>query len=365
MIRHLFKNFWLSFTKNSLQVLGFFLMLGVVITLFLGMIMSNDLSTSQLAVIEKNLYNTNISFRFSGQLKIASNNKNLSYGLNNINYINPNQTIDVTKAESSYFSLRGTNDSYQIYLDSTQDPKYNGKWLASNSSNPYFVEQLKATGNVVLNFTSNILSSSDYFLSQAEYVELLGYLTNRDGLIPFVSSPDNPHLATDTDVFTNAYQNFAQNQARIYQLELWLLNSVIIGSVADRAIMNETMQVYDIFKAENFYIQSDGPYYWATPIMVKGDYQTFLNYDAASDYPPIIINNSYASHNKIKIGDLFTIYGFKYRVVGFGANAYVNSASNESSFIYNPYLWIRGDEYDRLQQNMAAAARIMSSGGNN
>ena len=362
MIRHLFKNFWLSFTKNSLQVLGLFLMLGVVITLFWGMIMSNDLSTSQLAVIGKNLYNTNISFRFSEQLKIASNNKNLSYGLNNINYINPNQTIDVTKAESSYFSLRGTNDSYQIYLDSTQDPAYNGKWLASNSSNPYFVEQLKATGNVVLNFTSNILPSSDYFLSQADYVELLGYLTNRDGLIPFVSSPDNPHLATDTNVFTNAYQNFAQNQARIYQLELRLLNSVIIGSVADRAIMNETMQVYDIFKAENFYIQSDRPYYWTTPIMVKGDYQTFLNYDAASDYPPIIINNSYASHNKIKIGDLFTIYGFKYRVVGFGTNAYVNSASNESSFIYNPYLWIRGDEYDRLQQNMAAAARIMSSG---
>ncbi len=79
--------------------------------------MSNDLSTSQLAVIGKNLYNTNISFRFSEQLKIASNNKNLSYGLNNINYINPNQTIDVTKAESYYFSLRGTNDSYQIYLD--------------------------------------------------------------------------------------------------------------------------------------------------------------------------------------------------------------------------------------------------------
>lgn len=325
--------------------------------------MSNDLSTSQLAVIGKNLYNTNISFRFSEQLKIASNNKNLSYGLNNINYINSNQTIDATKVESSYFLLRkGTNDSYQIFLDSTKDPTYNGKWLALNSSNPYFVEQLKATGNVVLNFTSNILPSSDYFLSQADYAELLGYLKNPNGLIPFVSSPNNPRLATDTNVFTDAYQSFVQNQPRIYQLELRLLNSVIIGSVADRAIMNETMQVYDIFKAENFYIQSDRPYYWTTPIMVKGDYKTFLDYNATSDYPPIIINNSYASHNKIKIGDSFTIYGFKYRVVGFGTNAYVNSASNESSFIYNPYLWIRGDEYDRLQQNMAAAARIMSNG---
>lgn len=96
--------------------------------------------------------------------------------------------------------------------------------------------------------------------------------------------------------------------------------------------------------------------------MVKGDYQTFLDYNATSDYPPIIINNSYASHNKIKIGDLFTIYEFKYRVVGFETNAYVNSVSNESSFIYNAYLWICGDEYDRLQQNMAAASRIMSNG---
>lgn len=137
--------------------------------------MSNDLSTIQLAVIGKNLYNTNISFRFSERLKIASNNKNLSYGLNNINYINSNQTIDVSKVASSYFLLqKGTNDNYQIFLDSMKDPTYKGKWLASNSSNPYFVEQLKATGNVVLNFTSNILPSSDYFLSQADYVELLG-----------------------------------------------------------------------------------------------------------------------------------------------------------------------------------------------
>lgn len=37
MIRHLFKNFWLSFNRrNSLQVLGLFLMLGIIITLFLG-----------------------------------------------------------------------------------------------------------------------------------------------------------------------------------------------------------------------------------------------------------------------------------------------------------------------------------------
>ncbi|WP_276574551.1 hypothetical protein [Spiroplasma poulsonii] len=37
--------------------------------------MSNDLSTSQLAVIGKNLYNTNISFRFSEQLKLPNNRK--------------------------------------------------------------------------------------------------------------------------------------------------------------------------------------------------------------------------------------------------------------------------------------------------
>ncbi|WP_425379765.1 FtsX-like permease family protein [Spiroplasma endosymbiont of Stenodema calcarata] len=362
MIRHLFKNFWLSFTKNSLQVLGLFLMLGVVITLFSGMIMSNNLSTNQLDIIGKNLYNTNISFQFSEQLKIALNNKNLSYGLNNINYINSDQTIDIPKVESSYFLLqKRSDDNYQIVLDS-KDPRYEGKLLASNSSNPYFIEQLQSTGNVMLNFTSNILPNSDYFLSRADYDELDGYLKNQNDLIPFVSSPDNTLLVTKTKVFTSAYKNFANNQAHIYQLELRLLNSVIIGSVADRAIMSNTMQVYDIFKAENFYIQSDRPHYWTTPIMIKGSYQTFLNYNATADYPPIIMNNSYASHNKINIGDLFTIYGFQYRVVGFATNAYVNSTSSDSSFIYNPYLWIRGDEYDQLQHNMAAASRIMNSG---
>ncbi|MFU0251862.1 hypothetical protein [Spiroplasma sp. Moj] len=106
--------------------------------------------------------------------------------------------------------------------------------------------------------------------------------------------------------------------------------------------MSETMRLYDIFKSENFYIQSMQPYYWTTPIMVKGNYQV------SDDYPPIIINNSYALHNKIKINDLFNIYGYQYRVIGFATNAYVNSAANESSFIYNSYLWLRGPEYTNL-----------------
>ncbi|WFG98154.1 hypothetical protein [Spiroplasma citri] len=76
-IRHLFKNFWLIFTRNSLQVLGLFLMLGIIITLFGGMIMSSSLSTDQLALIGNNLYNTNISLQFNHNLKIVLNNQNL------------------------------------------------------------------------------------------------------------------------------------------------------------------------------------------------------------------------------------------------------------------------------------------------
>ncbi|WFG98152.1 hypothetical protein M1770_08940 [Spiroplasma citri] len=49
--------------------------------------------------------------------------------------------------------------------------------------------------------------------------------------------------------------------------------------------MNETMRLYDIFKAENFYIQSVQPYYWTTSIMVKGSYQEFLNYKASRWLP--------------------------------------------------------------------------------
>ncbi|UNF62055.1 hypothetical protein [Spiroplasma poulsonii] len=152
-------------------------------------------------------------------------------------------------------------------------------------------------------------------------------------MIPFVSSPNNPRLATDTNVFTDAYQSFVQNQPRIYQLELRLLNSVIIGSVADRAIMNETMQVYDIFKAENFYIQSDRPYYWTTPIMVKGDYKTFLDYNATSDYPPII-TLILCRIIKLKLW-FFTIYGFKYRCWILELMLMLIVLLNESSFIYN------------------------------
>lgn len=346
-IRHLFKNFWLSFTRNSLQVLGLFLMLGIIITLFGGMIMSSSLSTDQLALIGNNLYNTNISLQFNHNLKIVLNNQNLSYGLNNINYINDDGKLDTNKVESSYFQLKPNGkDIYQIILDSESNQP--GKWLASNSSNSYFIEQLKAKGEVILNFSSNIVPDSAYFFSNADYRELLSYLQDPANLIPFVSSPDNPHLVTDTFIFTNAYKDFSTNQKRIYDLQTRLLNSVIIGSVADRALMSETMRLYDIFKAENFYIQSVQPYYWTTPIMVKGSYQEFLNYKAADDYPPIILNNSYASHNKIKLYDLFSIYGYQYRVIGFATNAYVNSAANASSFIYNPYLWLRGEEYRNL-----------------
>ncbi len=161
------------------------------------------------------------------------------------------------------------------------------------------MEQLKEKGEVILNFSTNIVPDSVYFFSNADYHELLSYLQNPANLISFVSSPDNPWLVTDTLIFTNAYKDFSTNQKRIYDLQTRLLNSVIIGSVSDRALMSETMRLYDIFKAENFYIQSLQPYYLTTPIMVKGNYQYFLNYKVIDDYPPIIINNSYASHNKI------------------------------------------------------------------
>ncbi|GAA6238640.1 MAG: hypothetical protein SPLM_07570 [Spiroplasma phoeniceum] len=346
MIKHLFKNFWLSFTRNSLQVLGLFLMLGIIITLFGGMIMSSSLSTVQLALIGNDLYDTNISFQFNYNLKIVSNHQNLSYGLNNINYINEDGDLDNNKVESPYFQLKPNGkDTYQIVLDS--ESNQSGKWLASNSSNSYFMEQLKENGEVILNFNTNIVPDSVFF-SNDDYHKLVSYLQNPANLIPFVSSPDNPRLVTDTLIFTNAYKDFSKNQKRIYDLQTRLLNSVIIGSVADRALMSETMRLYDIFRAENFYIQSVQPYYWTTPIMVKGNYQDFLNYQVSDDYPPIIINNSYASHNKIKINDLFNIYGYQYRVIGFATNAYVNSAANESSFIYNPYLWLRGPEYTNL-----------------
>ncbi|APE75553.1 hypothetical protein [Spiroplasma citri] len=44
-----------------------------------------------------------------------------------------------------------------------------GKWLASNSSNSYFIEQLKAKGEVILNFSSSIVPDSAYFFSNADY----------------------------------------------------------------------------------------------------------------------------------------------------------------------------------------------------
>lgn len=52
-------------------------MLGIIITLFGGMIMSSSLSTDQLALIGNNLYNTNISLQFNHNLKIVLNNQNL------------------------------------------------------------------------------------------------------------------------------------------------------------------------------------------------------------------------------------------------------------------------------------------------
>ncbi|WP_400248588.1 hypothetical protein [Spiroplasma sp. ald] len=162
MIRHLFKNFWLSFTRNSLQVLGLFLMLGIIITLFGGMIMSSSLSTVQLALIGNDLYDTNISFQFNYNLKIVSNHQNLSYGLNNINYINEDGDLDNNKVESPYFQLKPNGkDTYQIVLDSESNKS--GKWLASNSSNSYFMEQLKENGEVILNFNTNIVPDSVYF----------------------------------------------------------------------------------------------------------------------------------------------------------------------------------------------------------
>ncbi|MFU0251861.1 hypothetical protein [Spiroplasma sp. Moj] len=197
MIRHLFKNFWLSFTRNSLQVLGLFLMLGIIITLFGGMIMSSSLSTVQLALIGNDLYDTNISFQFNYNLKIVSNHQNLSYGLNNINYINEDGDLDNNKVESPYFQLKPNGkDTYQIVLDS--ESNQSGKWLASNSSNSYFMEQLKENGEVILNFNTNIVPDSVYFFSNDDYHELVSYLQNPANLIPFVSSPDNPRLVTDT-----------------------------------------------------------------------------------------------------------------------------------------------------------------------
>ncbi|WP_235510995.1 hypothetical protein [Spiroplasma kunkelii] len=48
-------------------------MLGIIITLFGGMIMSSSLNTVQLALIGNDLYDTNISFKFNYNLKIVSN----------------------------------------------------------------------------------------------------------------------------------------------------------------------------------------------------------------------------------------------------------------------------------------------------
>ncbi|UZQ29073.1 MAG: hypothetical protein OHM56_07505 [Spiroplasma phoeniceum] len=131
------------------------------------------------------------------------------------------------------------------------------------------MEQLNENGEVILNFNANIVPDSVYFFSNDDYHELVSYLQNPANLIPFVSSPYNHRLVTDTLIFTNAYKDFDTNQKRIYDLQTRLLNSVIIDSVADRALMSETMRPYHIFKAENFYIQIVQPYYWTTPIMVK------------------------------------------------------------------------------------------------
>ncbi|WP_374696422.1 hypothetical protein [Spiroplasma endosymbiont of Polydrusus formosus] len=93
-------------------------MLIIIITLFEGVILSNNLSTSQLKLIGKDLYSTNITFQVNKNLKIVSSNQSLSYRLNNINYINNGGNLDLNKIDSSYFRLVNKEQySYKITLD--------------------------------------------------------------------------------------------------------------------------------------------------------------------------------------------------------------------------------------------------------
>ncbi|AHF57319.1 FtsX-like permease family protein [Spiroplasma eriocheiris] len=357
LIRHLFKNFWKSFTKNTLQVLGLFMMLIVIITIFCGLILSHNLAYSQLDKIGQGSYDTNVTFRISDELKIKSRANNLSYSLVNINYLDDKHNPNLNQMEKANFSLKKINDYYQIILDSKTT--HVGQWLASNSNNEYFQQQLKNNDTLAINFRNDILPNSDFILTDDEYNKLISYSKTNGDWMPFVSVDAKTKDLSGYTIFTNQYKDFKANQDYIHELEIKLMNTVILGSVINKDFIYETLDVYDIFKAQYYYIQNIKTGYWSTPIMVKGNYQEFLNYNAPDGIAPIIINPSYARKNNLKIGDVINIYNNYYRILGFGTSLFVNQDVNNGNFVYNPYLWMRNQDFLKLKSYLPNITRLV------
>ncbi|AGM26452.1 hypothetical protein SSYRP_v1c08630 [Spiroplasma syrphidicola EA-1] len=349
----LLKNFWKSFLKNSLQVLGLFLMLGAMITLFCGMQLSHDLTSTQLKIMGKDLFATNTSFEINDPLEIVNSDSNMSYSLTNINYINSDGKINVKKAHAANFKLTPVAGTkyYQVTFDSHLDNKDN--WIGSKSQNQYFKDQLEKSNEVKLKFDPLFLANNPYFLSSQEFAELKNYLIEPDwtGLIPFVSSPDNNELKNDS-YYQSKYKDFANNQARINQLEIKLLTSIIFGSVSQKALISQTMDIYDIFRTQYFYLQSVEEDFWTKPIMISGDYDNFINYQSENDILPVIINPTYASNHGYRIGSIINIYNYNFEIVGLATNAYVNSNYYAKPFTQNAYTWLRQEDFALIKNSI-------------
>lgn len=328
-------------------------MLGAVITLFCGMQLSHDLTSTQLKIMGKDLFATNTSFEITHPLEIVNSDTNLSYSLTNINYINNDGTLNSKKAHTANFKLTPVEGTkyYQVTFDSHLDNTNN--WIGSKSQNQYFKDQLEDNGEVTLKFDPLFLANNSYFLSAKEFAELRSYLIDPSGLIPFVSSPDNAQLQNDA-YYQSKYYKFGNNQARINQLEIKLLTSIIFGSVSQKALISQTMDIYDIFRTQYFYLQSVNEDFWTNPIMISGSYDQFINYQSTDDILPVIINPTYAASHGYRIGSLINIYNYDFEIVGFATNAYLNSNYFAKPFNQNAYAWLREDDYNRIKSSMSS-----------